>query len=38
VSYMVSFFRFGGGMGSRLRRVHSRLGGAAVVSDEAGPL
>jgi hypothetical protein len=38
VSYMISFFRFGGGMGSRLRRVHSRLGGAAVASNEPGPL
>jgi hypothetical protein len=38
VSYMVSFIRFGGRMGSRLRRVHSRLGGAAVVSNETGPL
>jgi hypothetical protein len=33
VSYMVSFFRFGGGMGSRPRRVHSRIGGAAVASN-----
>ena len=32
VSYMVSLFRFGGGMRSRPRRVHSRLGGAAVIS------
>jgi hypothetical protein len=30
---MVSSFRFGGGMGSRPRRAHSRLGGAAVVTD-----
>ena len=30
VSCMVSSFRFGGGMGSRPRRAHSRLGGAAV--------
>lgn len=29
VSYMVSSFRFGGGMGSRPRPAHSRLGGAA---------
>ncbi len=29
---MVSSFRFGGGMGSRPRRTHSRLGGAAVVT------
>ena len=29
VSYMVWAFRFGGGMGSRPRRTHSRLGGAA---------
>jgi hypothetical protein len=30
---MVLSFRFGGGMGSRSRRAHSRLGGAAVVTD-----
>src|SRR5437867_7739015 len=36
---MVSSFRFGGGMGSRPRRAHSRLGGAAVVtgSGEVAP-
>ena len=32
VSCMVSSFRFGGGMRSRPRRAHSRLGGAAVVT------
>jgi hypothetical protein len=39
VSCMVSSFRFGGGMGSRPRRAHSRLGGAAVVtgSGEVAP-
>lgn len=39
VSCMVSSFRFGGGMGSRPRRTHSRLGGAAVVtgSGEVAP-
>jgi hypothetical protein len=31
VSCMASSSRFGGGMGSRPRRAHSRLGGAAVV-------
>jgi len=39
VSCMVSSVRFGGGMGSRPRRAHSRLGGAAVVtgSGEVAP-
>ena len=32
VSVMVLSSRLGGGMGSRPRRAHSRLGGAAVLS------